>query len=186
MELDNVGRLGCVLAAGAGTRWGYPKILEPQWLATAVAALDPHCSEVLVVTGAARPPMPAPVTEIHCPQWSEGLAASFRAAIDAASTRPDASALVLLPVDTPGVDERAVGRAVSEIGVAGAGRATYGGVPGHPVVLPRHLWSRASELAHGDSGARELLRRLAVAGELHLVECGDYCDGEDHDERPQR
>lgn len=171
MELGNVGRLGCVLAAGAGTRWGYPKILEPQWLATAVAALEPYCSEVLVVTGAQRPPMPATVTEIHCPQWSEGLAAaSFRAAIDAAS----------------GVDERAVSRAVSEIGVAGAGRATYDGVPGHPVVLPRHLWSRAWELAHGDSGARELLRRLSAVGELHLVECGNYCDGEDHDERPQR
>jgi CTP:molybdopterin cytidylyltransferase MocA len=40
-------------------------------------------------------------------------------------------------------------------------RATYGGVPGHPVLLERTLLARVEEL-HGDAGARELLHGVPI------------------------
>jgi CTP:molybdopterin cytidylyltransferase MocA len=40
-------------------------------------------------------------------------------------------------------------------------RATYGGVPGHPVLLERTLLARVGEL-HGDAGARDLLHGVPL------------------------
>lgn len=175
------GRIGCVLAAGAGTRWGYPKILHPGWLDHAVTALRPYCGTVLVVTGAARSPLPAGTTEVHCPDWWTGLSASFRAGVTAADAVRAANQLVLMPVDTPGVTAAAVGRTLDGV-TEDASRAVYRGHPGHPVVLPRRLWRRAVALAEGDSGARPLLQALLRTGELRLVECGEISDGKDFDE----
>jgi CTP:molybdopterin cytidylyltransferase MocA len=59
--------------------------------------------------------------------------------------------------DQPRLSAEAITRVVSQRGADElAVRATYGGVPGHPVLLERTLLSRVGEL-HGDAGARELL-----------------------------
>lgn len=175
------GRIGCVLAAGAGTRWGFPKILQPGWLDHAVGILRPYCGTVLVVTGPARPPLPAGATEVHCTDWRAGLSASFRAGVTVADSAEHADQLVLVPVDTPGVTGAAVERML--LAATGhAARAVYQGRPGHPVVLPRRLWRHALELAEGDAGARQLLRKLRSTGDLKLIECGDISDGKDLDE----
>lgn len=53
---------GVVLAAGAGSRFGMPKVLaeEGVWLRRAVTALaDGGCDEVIVVLGAAVVDVPA-------------------------------------------------------------------------------------------------------------------------------
>ena len=53
-----------------------------------------------------------------------------------------------------------------------AARATYGGAPGHPVVLRRALLDRAGEL-RGDAGFR--------GAAMTEVECGDLADPPDID-----
>ncbi len=58
--------------------------------------------------------------------------------------------------DQPRISADAVARVVSQRGADElAVRATYGGVPGHPVLLERTLLSRVGEL-RGDAGASEL------------------------------
>ena len=61
-------------------------------------------------------------------------------------------------------------------GPAPAARATYGGRPGHPVLIKRRCSARCVSL-RGDAGARDL---LAAAGVLEL-ECGHLCPDEDID-----
>jgi nicotine blue oxidoreductase len=91
------------------------------------------------------------------------------------------------PVDQ--ADEQAAGRAddraadqVDERVAVGLGagvlaRATYGGAPGHPVVIGRAHWDGVIASAHGDEGARAYLRTHDAV----LVECADIADGLDAD-----
>jgi molybdenum cofactor cytidylyltransferase len=68
------------LAAGAGRRYGKPKVLVNGWLDTAVAALrDGGCADVVLVLGAAEVAPPRGVTAITARYWHEGLSASVRA-----------------------------------------------------------------------------------------------------------
>ena len=53
-------------------------------------------------------------------------------------------------------------------------RATYDGVPGHPVSLAREQLAAVAALS-GDRGARELL------GGARLIESGHLCSGRDVD-----
>jgi len=87
----------------------------------------------------------------------------------------DAAVVVL--GDMPGVTPAAVEAVIAGWdGVAAAVRASYGGVPGHPVLLARALLDRANEL-HGDSGFRALLE-----GERTIeVEAGHLADPTDID-----
>jgi CTP:molybdopterin cytidylyltransferase MocA len=64
--------------------------------------------------------------------------------------------------DQPRLTSVAIARVVSQRGADElAVRATYGGVPGHPVLLERTLLSRVGEL-RGDAGARELLHGVPI------------------------
>lgn len=58
-------------------------------------------------------------------------------------------------------------------------RASYDGVPGHPVLLGRDHWAGVAESARGDRGARAYL----AAHDVELVECGDLATGHDIDSR---
>jgi nicotine blue oxidoreductase len=58
-------------------------------------------------------------------------------------------------------------------------RASYDGVPGHPVLLGRDHWPGVLETAHGDRGAREYL----ATRDVELIECGDLATGRDVDSR---
>jgi CTP:molybdopterin cytidylyltransferase MocA len=188
---------GIVLAAGAGTRHGGPKALVPGWLDGATRLLlDAGCERVVVVLGAgadeARGLLPSdPRIEILAAAgWADGMGASLRAGLGHAT----GDAVLITLVDLPGTP----GSVVDRLLAAHAGRrdddtrdsskireglrdalrqATYGGRPGHPVLVGRHHWQTLSDTLQGDRGARPYLTRHGVTE----VECGDLHHGRDED-----
>lgn len=171
---------GVLLAAGAGARYGMPKVLAEQglWLRSAVAALS-GCDEVVVVLGAAVVDVPAPARVVIAEDWRDGMGASLRAGLAAVD---EADYAVMLTVDTPDIGSEVVDRVLTAARSAAGGiaRATYDGRPGHPVVIARRHWAELAETLHGDEGARRFL-----AGRLDVVrvECTDLATGRDIDER---
>ena len=177
---------GLLLAAGAGSRMGLPKALvvdaagEP-WLARSVDVLHQGgCEEVTVVLGAAVDDAVrlldgrgADVVVAH--DWAEGMSASLRAGL---RSLPAADAVLVHLVDLPDVTAEVVARVVAAAaGPTTLARASYDGVPGHPVLLGRDHWSAVAAGATGDHGARDYLR----AHDVTLVECGDLAGGADVD-----
>ncbi|MWB97532.1 nucleotidyltransferase family protein, partial [Agromyces seonyuensis] len=162
---------GVLLAAGAGKRFGRPKALavedgEP-WLASGVRMLlDGGCDEVLVVLGAradeaaALVPADPHVRVVVAADWEDGVSASLRAGLTALEgttdgpdgttpgTAPDSmpdAALVSL-VDLVGLPATAAARVRTAAEASGPlasalARATYRGLPGHPVLLGRDHWA---------------------------------------------
>ncbi len=184
---------GLLLAAGAGRRFGGPKALAhdadgTSWLVRALRALEP-CDAVTVVIGAAADQVaalvPAGVDVVVAEDWADGLGRSLRKGLLSLEDDPAAAVLISL-VDLPDVDARVV-RRVLETGTDNNGtasliRATYKGVPGHPVLIGRQHWPGVLTGIDGDGGARAY---LAAAGEaVQRVECGDLATGRDQDERP--
>jgi CTP:molybdopterin cytidylyltransferase MocA len=171
---------GIVLAAGAGTRFGMPKVLAEQgeWLHHAVEALTKGgCDTVVVVLGAAVVDVPPPARAVVATDWASGTSASVRAGLDAVA---DADFAALALVDTPDVGADVVRRVLGAARTAPSGlaRATYAGRPGHPVVVARRHWTALKDTLHGDEGAR---RFLAGRDDVLAVECGDLATGEDVD-----
>ena len=177
--MGGVDVVGVLLAAGAGRRYGSPKVLAHggAWLRTAVAALtEGGCAGVLVVLGAAIPDdLPAGVSTVVADDWARGMGASLRAGLAAVAPTAATHALVHL-VDTPDVGADVIARVLC--GGAELARAAYDGKPGHPVLLPRQHWAAVRRSASGDHGAREFLRSR---DDVLLVECGDLATGRDHD-----
>ena len=171
---------GIVLAAGAGTRYGMPKVLaqDGDWLGRAVAALaDGGCDDVVVVLGAAVVDVPAPARAVVADDWASGVSASVRAGVSAA----DGAALAVLhTVDTPDVGADVVARVLARSAGTGLARATYGGRPGHPVVIASRFWPALLGTLSGDEGARPF---LASRDDVVRVECGELATGLDFDER---
>lgn len=174
--------VGVVLAAGAGTRFGRPKVLVDDWLSRAVAALcDGGCGPVLVTLGAALVDVPPPATPVVVATWQQGVSESVRAGIDAARGIPGSAGVVLTLVDLPDVDEHVVARVVarSRLSSDALVRAVYDGRPGHPVYVGTdHLDALLGSL-RGDRGAAAF---LATRPDLVAVECGDLATGCDVDE----
>jgi molybdenum cofactor cytidylyltransferase len=156
---------GLVLAAGEGRRFGAAKqlalldgrpLLAHAVAAMAAAALD----ELVVVLGARADEIRAAVDlgaarVVVAEDWMDGQSASLRHGLAAVA---DADAVVIALGDQPFLSPRAVEAVLAARGPgADAVRATYGGVPGHPIVLERALFAAVSEL-RGDEGARSLLR----------------------------
>lgn len=178
---------GLLLAAGAGTRYGGPKALarDPDgtsWLLRAVHALVP-CDGVTVVLGASAPEvarlLPPSVDVVVAHDWERGMGASLRTGLVSLADTGAECAVVTL-VDLPDVTAEVVGRLLAAgTGAASLARASYDGVPGHPVLLGRDHWAGVATAAEGDRGARDY---LAQASPL-LVECGDIATGRDVDER---
>ncbi|MGE2713353.1 nucleotidyltransferase family protein [Mycolicibacterium litorale] len=172
---------GVLLAAGAGTRFGMPKVLahDGLWLRTAVDALAAGgCADVVVVLGAAVVDVPSPARAVIAPDWSDGLSASVRAGMAAIGA---ADMAVLHTVDTPDVGADVVRRvlAAARAATGGVARAVYHGRPGHPVVVARRHWPALLASLDGDEGARWFLRRR---DDVVTVECGDLASGVDVDE----
>jgi CTP:molybdopterin cytidylyltransferase MocA len=169
---------GVLLAAGAGTRFGMPKVLAGQgeWLRTAVEALSRGgCDDVVVVLGAAVVDVPAPARAVVADAWASGMSASVRAGLTAVA---DAEFAVLHVVDTPDVGAEVVARVLDAAAASGLARATYDGRPGHPVVVAREHWLALEVTLHGDEGARSF---LAGRTDVLAVECGDLATGVDVD-----
>ncbi len=178
--------LGIVLAAGAGSRMGGPKALVDDWLCRSVDVLTAGgCDRVLVVVGAAADEARARVADkdvmvVVAEDWAEGMSRSLSAGLRAA-TAYGADVAVISLVDLPDLAPSVVMRLLHRLG-SGAdalGRATYGGRPGHPVVLGSEHWAPVIAEACGDRGARDYLDRLGAVG----VECGDLASGDDVDAR---
>ena len=172
---------GVLLAAGAGTRYGKPKVLADggRWLRACVAALaNGGCDDVIVVLGAALVDVPAPARAVVAADWGTGLSASVRAGIAAA----DADYVVLHAVDTPDVDAATVRRVLdaARSSASGLARAYYGDRPGHPVVVARRHWPALLSGLHGDEGARPF---LAQRTDVTAVDCVDLASGQDIDTR---
>jgi len=160
---------GLVLAAGVGTRFGGAKqladlngrpMLEHAVRAMVAAPVDRVC----VVLGARAAEVRRAVDlqgaeVVVCDAWAEGQAASLRAGIAALAA---CDAVVVALGDQPFLSPAAVERVLhSRTPGADAVRATYGGVPGHPVVLECSLFGRVAAL-RGDGGARALLDDIRV------------------------
>ncbi len=182
---------GLVLAAGAGRRYGGPKALVEVGgrllVERALGTLrEGGCGPLVVVLGAgaaevtARAELSGAVAVVN-EGWPTGMGSSLRAGL-AALGGTGAEAVVVLLVDTPGVTPAAVRRVMAHAAPEALAGATYGGQPGHPVLLGRAHWAGVAESAVGDVGAR---RYLSAHADLVLpVPCEDVADGTDLDEPP--
>lgn len=181
---DVVGVCGLVLAAGEGSRFGSVKQLAPlgtrPLLEHALAAMAEACiAKFTVVLGAWAGKILANV-DLHgagtalCLDWREGQAASLRTGVAALR---EADAVVVTLGDQPLISAPAIDRVVGfRSGAADGVRASYGGQPGHPILLERSLLESVPDLC-GDVGARELL----ADAELVEVPCEDVSDATDVD-----
>jgi CTP:molybdopterin cytidylyltransferase MocA len=173
--------VGVLLAAGAGQRYGKPKVLVDGWLETAVAALHGGgCDDVILVLGAAEVSAPPGVTAITAPDWQQGLSASVRAGLIQADQMHGDYA-VLHVIDTPDVDAAVVARVIGRALASGSGlaRAYFGYRPGHPVVIARKHWPGVLAAISGDQGAAVYLRETPG---VEVVDCADLASGRDIDE----
>jgi molybdenum cofactor cytidylyltransferase len=169
------------LAAGAGRRYGKPKVLVDGWLDTAVAALrGGGCGDIVLVLGAAEVATPPGVTAITVSDWREGLSASVRAGLMEAD-RLHADYAVLHVIDTPDVGAAVVSRVVGRalICESGLARTYFGERPGHPVVIARRHWPGILAAVSGDRGAGAY---LSTRRDIEIVDCADLSGGQDIDE----
>jgi CTP:molybdopterin cytidylyltransferase MocA len=149
-----------VLAAGASSRYGSSPPKQVELLPRVLAALRSSAiDDILVVTGAH--PVETDVATISCPDWTLGPGASLRCGLAALPAEADAAVVVL--VDGPELDPRAVDRVVASWRAEGGDvvAASYGGVRLHPVLLARPAWPLVP-----DEGARDLAARLVPCDDL--------------------
>jgi molybdenum cofactor cytidylyltransferase len=179
---------GIVLAAGEGRRFGslkqlaeldgVPLLQHAVDAMLAVPAIDP----IVVVLGAQASGVRAAVDfgdarVVECDGWQEGMAASLRCGVEAVG-EPDWVLVTLgdQPLITPQVIAMVMDHADTAPPGTVAVRATYDGVPGHPVALGRALLPDVMAL-RGDAGARDLL----TGPHVKMVEAGHLCRPDDVD-----
>ncbi|WCN78944.1 nucleotidyltransferase family protein [Micromonospora sp. LH3U1] len=184
---------GLLLAAGAGRRYGRPKALveldgEPLVRRGIRLLSDGGCTPVHVVLGAGAdevPDLPGAVPVRH-DRWPDGLGSSLRRGL--ASLPADVPAAVVVLVDQPLLSPVAVRRvrgAYADGAVVAV--ATYGGRPGHPVLLGRETWPLLDGYAVGDRGARDLLRdRPDLVVEVPCDDVGSPVDVDTPVDLPRR
>ena len=173
-----------ILAAGEGRRFGGTKQLAEldgrpllEHVLAAVSGISPR----VVVLGHAADEIVAAV-DLHgarpvvCPHFADGQAASLKCGLAALDT----GAVLVVLGDQPGITAAALESVISAGGDEDAVRATYDGVPSHPVLLRAPLLARAAEL-RGDVGFRDLLR----AARVREVEIGHLADPTDIDTREE-
>lgn len=144
------------------------------------------CSRVLVVVGAAADQVRAelaaePVEVVEATDWTEGMGASLRSGLTVlrSDARPDA--VLVVPVDVPGLTAAVIRRVAAAGNRIALVRAVYGGQPGHPVLLGRDHWDGVIATARGDEGARVYLKQHEVVE----IEGADLAEGADVDTAEQ-
>jgi molybdenum cofactor cytidylyltransferase len=180
---------GIVLAAGEGRRFGGTKQLAEVrgrpllWHAVEAMLSVPAIWPVVVVLGHDAGEIRSRVdlgdaTPVVCAGWREGQAASVRAGVAAVG---DVDAAVVTLGDQPFITPQVIAGVLDyDERRHDAVRTTYGGEPGHPVLLTRRLLDRAGEL-EGDAGFRWLLQGQRV----RRFEAGHLCDPADIDTREE-
>ncbi len=113
--------------------------------------------------------------------FDTGMGSSVRRALTWAGSRPGVGALVILPVDTPGIGSHVVSRLVVRWHQSPDRPlvATYGGEPRNPVLLPHGMWPDVAASVRGDAGARGWLRDNPDL--VTSVDCTDLGDPTDLD-----
>ena len=174
---------GLVLAAGAATRFGAQKQLAeldgiPLLEHSLRTMTSAPVGRVVVVLGSGGDEIAAAVDlhgadPIFCMRWEEGQSASLACGLAELAT---CEAVVVTLGDQPRVSPDAIRRVIAARSGASAVRATYGGLPGHPVLLEQELFGRLRNVT-GDKGARNLLLSVPVLD----VACDDLGGGEDVD-----
>ena len=144
----------------------------------AVAAMRAAVDHVIVVLGHAADEISAALdfghaTVVVADDWDDGQSASLKRGVAAAG---DADAVVVTLGDQPFITPQVIAGALDQLEGHDAVRATYGGVPGHPVVLGRRVMDAVGDL-EGDTGARDLLARFRVRN----WEAGHLCSAADID-----
>ena len=170
---------GVILAAGSSLRLGRPKQLlmwrgRPLLQHVIEAAAASNLAELVVVLGHEADrisdalTLPEGARLAHNPDYRSGQASSLRVGLNALSD--DAHAAAVLLSDNPYVSVELIDRVLDEFDPSSAPvvRPTFGGVPGHPVVVARPEWGGWMQL-EGDEGARSLLAGTDVR-ELPLDE----------------
>ena len=170
---------GLVLAAGAGRRFGGPKALVEldgeRLVDRMVRVLRAGGCQPLVVVAGAVPLAVSGATVVDNPDWRTGMGSSLRSGL--AALPDQASAAVVVLVDTPWIGPDAVGRLVQAHATGAAlAVATYAGVRGHPVLLGRTHWRGAAASAVADSGARTYLASNPNVVEVDCTGTGDPRD----------
>lgn len=175
---------GLLLAAGAGRRFGSPKALvsfQGKLFVDSAADLlrAAGCEPVVVVLGASAAEVRATasldgVTVVDNPDWESGMGSSLRTGLHAVGI---ADAVVVLPVDTPGVTVAALHRLMALAEPKALARAVYDGEVGHPVLIGSDHFAGVVASAGGDQGARDYLK----ANTVRHVECADVANGADVD-----
>jgi molybdenum cofactor cytidylyltransferase len=178
---------GIVLAAGAGTRFGGSKQLADlngrPLLEHALRAMasSPVGRVVLVLGSGAEDVLVAidlqGAEPVLCERWEEGQSASLACGL---AELAEAEAVVVTLGDQPRVSAEAIARVLAARGDTSAVQATYGGRPGHPVLLEHELFERMRDVT-GDHGVRHLLMSAAP----REVPCDDLGGGEDVDTRDE-
>ena len=156
-----------VLAAGAGRRYGGPKLLlrvqgRPLVTRAATVAVSLTGRQSVVVLGSGAGRLAAelrdlPVGLTFNRHWREGLSTSLAAGIR--SLPATARAALVLPADQCLIKHEHLARLVAawrrRPGTPAAAR--FGGTIGAPAILPRSWFPRLRHL-RGDVGARAMLR----------------------------
>jgi molybdenum cofactor cytidylyltransferase len=181
---------GLILAAGEGRRFGATKQLAElrgrPLLTYAVESMlaVPAVSPVVVVLGHDADAIRARIDfgdarTVVCEDWRAGQAASIRRGVAALG---NVTAAVVTLGDQPFITPQVIAAVLDlfDPDDHDAVRATYGGAPGHPVLLSRRLLRRAHEL-DGDTGFRDLLAGQRV----RRLEAGQLCDPADIDTREE-
>jgi CTP:molybdopterin cytidylyltransferase MocA len=177
-----------VLAAGSGRRIGAPKALlrwrEQPLVERAVETLrEAGCAPVVVVLGAAADRVGeaadlSAATVVVNRAWGTGMASSLKAGLGAAA-ETDAEALVVVPVDMPGITAEAVRRVVALPHREALGSAPDEGRRGFPVLLGRAHWPGVTTLVNADVGLRPYL--LARTAQVSEIACDEVATADDVD-----
>ncbi len=185
MEVAPLNRTaGMIIAAGGGRRIGGPEALlcqgEKPLVSTMIDTMTAAgCEQIVVVLGAAADQVQETAdltraTVVVNQAWGTGVGSSIKAGL--AAIDDDAiEAVVVVPVDMPGLTAAAVQRVAAlpypDVLVC----ATYGGLRGYPMLFGRRHWSGIATLASADVGARPYL--LAHKDQIVDISCDTVADG---------
>lgn len=175
---------GMIIAAGGGRRIGGPEALLHQGekplvnevLQTVVGA---GCEPVVLVLGAGADQVReaadlSAARVVVNGSWATGMGSSMRMGLDALAD-DDVEAVLVVPVDMPGLTAAAIRRVAAlpypDVLVC----ATYNGLRGYPMLFGRRHWVGIATLANADVGARPYL--LAHKDEIVDIACDTVADG---------
>lgn len=187
---------GLLLAAGLGTRLGWPKALTIDrgrpWILRAISALiGGGCGSVTVVLGPeadqvrtllsayADDPTAERVQLVEVGDRPVAMSTSLSLGLEALSEHSSAAAAAIHLVDLPDVGAPVVARLLAGAHRDSLVRASFDGRPGHPAVIGADHWAALVGRLDGDQGAGAFLRSAGVCA----VECADLATGDDVDHR---